>query len=77
MFAMYVQIHAVAVRVEHPALSLFLHFAAYLNCLFHVLSSSHSLLDRSLSSLSCYGFGALLGVFRATMFTTSSKTTLN
>ena len=38
---------------------------------------ARSLQRRSLSSSSCDDFGALLQVFRISMFTTNSKTTLN
>ena len=69
----FIQIHAVAVRVEHPALSLpdFSYLCTAVSAL------SRSLQCCSLSSLSCNGFGALLEVFRVSMLTINSKTTLN
>ena len=74
----FVQIHAVAVRVERPTLSLSLCFVN-LSCLCSAVSAahralSHSLLCHSLSSLSCNGFGALREVVRVFIFTKSSKT---
>ena len=51
-------------------------FVSSLGCLFHTLSSLHSLLHCSLPSLFCNGFWALLEVLRLPMITVSSKTTL-
>ena len=50
--------------------------------IFPVVSAARQALSRflqrrSLSSLSCDGFGVLLEVFKVSMFTTNSKTTLN
>ena len=59
-----------AVRVEHPALS---PSQRFVNLSFLAVSAArraHSLHRRSLSSLSCSGFGALLEVFRISMFST-------
>ena len=62
----FIQIHAAAVRIVCPALSLSLHFVK-LSCLCSAVLAARqarSLHCRSLPSLSCDGFGALLEVFR-------------
>ena len=72
-----IQTHAAAVRVEHPALSPSLHFVN-LSCLCWAVSAPHrarSLRHCSLSSsVPCHCFGALLEVFRISMFTTTTLT---
>ena len=70
-------IYASAVRVQRPALSLRFVSSLPLHGCFCCTSSSLLFRVRSrLFSLSCDGFRVLLEVFRISMFTTSTKTTV-